>query len=96
VAEVVSRYPQHGSYPVKMFPRTVTLGRSISECVPHALHKRDGHISQMCGAGVGGRGQAADKILGKPALPPLEVAPWFDPNWQTRQRESAPKRSLLP
>jgi choline dehydrogenase len=30
--------------------------------------------------------KAADKILGKPALPPQNVAVDIHPNWQTEQR----------
>jgi choline dehydrogenase len=33
--------------------------------------------------------KAADKILGKPALAPLDVKPWIDPHWRTRQRSSS-------
>ena len=33
--------------------------------------------------------KAADKILGKPPLPPLAQQPWLDPHWKTRQRPSA-------
>ena len=33
--------------------------------------------------------KAADAILGKPALAPLSVPVWIDPNWQTQQRLGA-------
>jgi choline dehydrogenase len=36
--------------------------------------------------------KAADMILGRPPLPPLPHAPWIDPQWRARQRESPPQR----
>lgn len=43
--------------------------------------------------------KAADKILGKPPLPPLFHMPWLDSEWQTRQRPgtcAAPSRPSPP
>ncbi|MEL6666707.1 MAG: choline dehydrogenase [Pseudomonadota bacterium] len=37
--------------------------------------------------------KAADAILGKPPLAPLEVPSWIDPNWETQQRNGAPVRA---
>lgn len=38
--------------------------------------------------------KAADLILGKAPLAPLDAPVWIDPEWQTRQRPGAPKRTL--
>jgi choline dehydrogenase len=38
--------------------------------------------------------KAADRILGRPALPPAAVTPWIDPEWQRRQRSGTPQRRL--
>lgn len=38
--------------------------------------------------------KAADMILGQSPLQAAEVDPWIDPQWQTRQRLSEPKRKL--
>ncbi|MHA7898433.1 MAG: choline dehydrogenase [Henriciella sp.] len=40
--------------------------------------------------------KAADAILGKPALPPDLAPVWIDPNWQSAQRQSAPRRAYQP
>ena len=37
--------------------------------------------------------KAADLILGKAPLSPIEVPVWIDPNWQTQQRLGTAKRS---
>ena len=36
--------------------------------------------------------KAADIILGRKALPAVEVTPWIDPEWTTRQRQNPPVR----
>lgn len=36
--------------------------------------------------------KAADLILGKPVLAPIDVPVWIDENWQTRQRLGEPER----
>jgi choline dehydrogenase len=38
--------------------------------------------------------KAADIILGKPPLAPLDAKSWIDPEWQIRQRKNAPKRKV--
>jgi len=38
--------------------------------------------------------KAADKILAKSSLSAIEVEPWIDTNWQTKQRQHEPKRTL--
>jgi choline dehydrogenase len=35
--------------------------------------------------------KAADLILGKTPLAPIEAPVWIDKNWQTQQRLKAPK-----
>lgn len=37
--------------------------------------------------------KAADLILGKPLLAPIEAPSWIDPNWETQQRMGTPKRA---
>jgi len=38
--------------------------------------------------------KAADIILGNEPLPAADVSPWVDPEWQHRQRQNSPARSL--
>lgn len=37
--------------------------------------------------------KAADLILGKPLLAPIDAPTWIDPNWETQQRMGTPKRA---
>ncbi len=36
--------------------------------------------------------KAADIILGRDPLPPADVTPWIDPEWEDRQRQNSPVR----
>ena len=38
--------------------------------------------------------KAADHILGKPLLAAANAAVWIDPDWETNQRQGAPKRKI--